>query len=651
MRTRWWLSGEERAGRNHLPKALAGLLATGAVLLGMASPAAAADDELKISHVQPAGDDVQILLSVPEGTEVALDDIAVTIGGEAAEASAEPAGESSEAIRRTTVLAFDTSNSMVNQGRFEPAKAAALSFLDAVPDDVFVGIVSFDSDVATELTPTTDRDAARNVVEGLTTARQTLLNDGVLEAITVAGTDGLRQVLVLSDGRDTSDTAESDVVAAITDAGVQVDVVALDQAAGNLGPLESFAAAGNGSVIPAETSALTAAFDDEAASLSRQILVNATIPSGVSGAEANVAVTAGDLSTNRRVLIRDGSPAPVLESSADEKSSSIQISEPVMYLGVAALGLGLLVLLGGFMYTATEPKAQPSAEQRIAAYAGGPRPGEASGAGGAGLSIDQAKGAAASMLKRNKGLEERISARLVAAGSEMKAAEWILIHGGITVLAGLVGVLLGSGDIFTLLLFLVLGALVPWLWLGWKRKKRLDAFQGSLADTLQLVAGSLSAGMSLAQSLDTVVKEGNEPIAGEFKRVLIDARLGVPIEDALEDVATRNESKDFAWVVMAIRIQRQVGGNLAELLNTVAATLREREYLRRQVRSLSAEGRISGWILGLLPIGMGLYMLLIRREYIRPLYTETLGILMLAVAATMLVTGAFVMSRIVKVEV
>src|SRR5690606_21793807 len=143
------------------------------------------------------------------------------------------------------------------------------------------------------------------------------------------------------------------------------------------------------------------------------------------------------------------------------------------------------------------------------------------------------------------------SARLVAAGSEMKAAEWILIHGGITVLAGLVGALLGGGDIFTLLLFLALGAALPWVWLGWKRKKRLDAFQGSLADTLTLIAGSLSAGMSLAQSLDTVVQEGNEPIAGEFKRVLVDARLGVPIEDALDEVALRNQSKDFAWVVMA----------------------------------------------------------------------------------------------------
>ena len=152
------------------------------------------------------------------------------------------------------------------------------------------------------------------------------------------------------------------------------------------------------------------------------------------------------------------------------------------------------------------------------------------------------------------------------------------------------GLLLGGGKFFLMLLGLSPGWLLPRIWLGRKRKKRLKAFNPGLADTLQLMSGSLSAGLSLAQSVDTVVREGNEPIAGEFKRVLIETRLGVPLEEAMDGVAERMDSKDFEWVVMAIRIQREVGGNLAELLNTVAATLRERDYLRRQVQSLSAEG-------------------------------------------------------------
>ncbi len=108
--------------------------------------------------------------------------------------------------------------------------------------------------------------------------------------------------------------------------------------------------------------------------------------------------------------------------------------------------------------------------------------------------------------------------------------------------------------------------------------------------------------------MDTVVREGQQPITGEFNRALVEARLGVPIEDALDGIAERMKSKDFGWVVMAIRIQREVGGNLAELLTTVAATLRERERLRRQVSVLSAEGRLSAWILGLLPVVFALYL-------------------------------------------
>ena len=130
------------------------------------------------------------------------------------------------------------------------------------------------------------------------------------------------------------------------------------------------------------------------------------------------------------------------------------------------------------------------------------------------------------------------------------------------------------------------------------------------------MSGSLSAGLSLAQSVDTIVKEGADPISTEFRRVIVESRLGVPLEDSLEGVAERMESKDFEWVVMAIRIQRQVGGNLAELLLQVAATLREREYLRRQVLALSAEGRLSAWILGGLPPVFLLYLSVTKPDYV-----------------------------------
>jgi tight adherence protein B len=165
------------------------------------------------------------------------------------------------------------------------------------------------------------------------------------------------------------------------------------------------------------------------------------------------------------------------------------------------------------------------------------------------------------------------------------------------------------------------------------------------------MSGSLAAGLSLAQSVDTIVREGVEPISSEFKRVLVETRLGVNLEDALEGVAERFDSKDFGWVVMAIRIQRQVGGNLAELLDTVAATMREREYMRRQVAALAAEGKLSAWVLGGLPPAFLLYLLVTNRDYVMVLFTEPMGWLMLAGASLLLGVGVFWMSRMVKVEV
>lgn len=611
----------------------------------LAGPALAADDTVEINHIQSDGVSVQLLATVPDG----VTDVGVTIGGTDAEVEVEKVTDDAAEIARTAVIAFDTSKSMSGKGYLAPAKTAALAFLDSVPDDVRIGLVSFDSAVQTQLQPTLDRDEARTVVSDLETAPDTLLNDGIIEAVAVAGAEGQRQVLVLSDGRDSGDTPDTAVIAAIRKAGVQVDVVALHDDTEALASLESFAEAGNGTVIPADADALTTAFNDEAAALSRQVLVTAQIPESVTADEATVVLSADGASTSRAVVIRDGDATDVPSSTSSEDDSGLQISRPVMYAGLAALGLGLLLLLGGVMYSAGAPRKAPSAEDRIAAYTGGPA--VAARPDGPQLSLDQAKQAAASVLRKNQGVEERVSARLVAAGSQMRAAEWVLLHGAIALLAGLVGALIGGGSLLLIVIFLALGALLPWVWLGIKRKRRLNAFGEQLPDTLQLIAGSLGAGMSLAQSIQTVVEEGSEPVAGEFRRALVDNRLGVPLEDTLEDIARRTQSRDFAWVVMAIRIQRQVGGNLGELLKTVAATMRERAYLRRQVQTLSAEGRLSGWILGLLPVGLALYLLIVRREYISKLWTDPLGLAMLAAAVVMLALGAFVMTRIVKVEV
>lgn len=322
----------------------------------------------------------------------------------------------------------------------------------------------------------------------------------------------------------------------------------------------------------------------------------------------------------------------------------------VMYAGVAALALGLLTLVLALLPRRPGPE---SAEERVASYTSrtGRAPDKATRRVDADSALAGARTAAAGLLRRHASLEERIARSLDGAGSELKPAEWLLVHLVIAVAGGLLGLLVGAGDPGLGLLFLAVAVIAPWLWLRTRRAARRKRFSEALPDTLQLMSGSLSAGLSLAQAVDTVVREGSDPIAGEFRRALVETRLGVEVEDALAGIAERFDSPDFGWVVMAIRIQHQVGGNLAELFDTVAATLRERQYLRRQVGALSAEGKLSAWVIGALPPLFTLYLLLTNRSYLRPLLHDPRGVIMVIFGVIWLAIGAFWMSKLVKVEV
>jgi tight adherence protein B len=642
-----------RERRHALLTALPGLGLVSLVVLGLVlgptQAASAADAEGSITYSEATPEGVQALVSVPADAEVDLEGVKVTVDGTKAEATAVPA-ETGDALLRTTVLAIDTSNSMKGE-RFEAAKTAAREFVNAAPDDLFLGIVTFDSDVDTALPPTQDRAAALAVIDGLELSKKTLLYEGVLSAVSEVGSDGQRTVLVLSDGADSTDTPIETVTAAIKNAQVRVDVVALDQDGDPeaLAALQALADAGGGEVIPADPAALAEAFAEQAEALARQLLVTVVVPSSVKQTEATLRISmptsTGTVTAEAFTTVRS---KPLAEPLVKETSWSPP--EWAMYAGPAAIGLGLILAVVLLI-----PKQRTvTAADRVSQYTASQSK-SSDGAAGPLLDTDvafaSAKETAANMLRRNKDLEARISQRLEAAGSELKSSEWLLLHGAIFFIFGLAGIGLGGGNPVIGLLFLAGGLFLPWIYLGLRRSRRRKAFNQQLPDTLQLMSGSLAAGLSLAQSVDTIVREGSEPIAGEFRRVLVETRLGVALEDALEGIGERFESKDFEWVVMAIKIQRQVGGNLAELLDTVAATMREREYVRRQVAALAAEGKLSAWVLGGLPPLFMLYLLLTNRDYVIVMFQEPLGWAMLAGAATILAIGVFWMSRLVKVEV
>jgi tight adherence protein B len=408
-------------------------------------------------------------------------------------------------------------------------------------------------------------------------------------------------------------------------------------------------------VITSSGSALAAAFAEQAEALADQVLVTAPLPSGFSADVATVEVTL-PTSSGAPLVARSlatieaastpGAAAPLPTIGNDD--GGFTAPDWLLWVGVGVFAVGLLSV--AVLLVPAKP-APMSIADRVTAYstrvtgleerAQKPQ---------ADPVLDQAKAAAAEILQRNSALNDRMTRRLTAAGSEFKPSEWLLLHVGAVLAGGVIGMLLGQGSIILGLLFMLVGAMLPPFYLRFMAGRRKRAFDAALPEVLQLLSGALSAGLSLAQAVDTVVREGPEPIASEFKRVLVEARIGVSIEDAFEGVARRFESKDFGWAVMAIRIQRQVGGNLAELLTTVAATMRERQYLRRHVRALSAEGRLSAIILCALPILFALFLFLTNREFLHPLVADLRGWILLGFGVLWMSIGTFLMSRMVRVE-
>jgi len=620
-----------------------GTLALGAALgLVPASPAHGADagSGITIDHVEVSDDGtVSVLVGVEAGAATPdLSSIHVSLDGQDVEAVGQTVEEGQ--LTRTTVLALDASHSMKGPG-IAQAKAAATAFLDAAPADVRIGLLTFSRGVQNVTAPTTDRASLAAAINDIALTRGTRIYDAVVKAVSLSGTEGARNVLLLTDGKDEGGGATlQTALATAKGKGVAVDVVALDQAPADRALLAQISSASGGEVVEASSPAsLARVFEAEAAALAHQVLV--TFPEPVhapAGTTLDVSLAVGGTTYDDSAFlslghVRDNGPTAVDPGKPLVGSTALLVGGGVLALGLTML-LALL-LMGQHGPTRTQ--------KRLSEYFGETTRSSSSAAG----LRESAVNFAGTVVKGD--FETRLAQKLAGAGIALTASEWVLMHAGIAIVSGFVGFVLG-GPVAMVVLLLV-GALLPAGVLKLKHSRRMSAFGAQLPETLTLIAGSLSAGMSMPQAVDTVVREGHEPMASELRRALVEQRLGIPIEDALDGVADRMCSEDFAWVVMAIRIQHDVGGNLSEVLGTVADTLREREYLKRQVRTLSAEGRLSAWILGALPVVMFLYMLMANREFIRPLYTQALGWAMLGAATLLLAMGSWFMAKLAKVEV
>jgi tight adherence protein B len=192
---------------------------------------------------------------------------------------------------------------------------------------------------------------------------------------------------------------------------------------------------------------------------------------------------------------------------------------------------------------------------------------------------------------------------------------------------------------------------IPWLWLLNKRRQRLKKFAAQLPDALELVARALRAGHSLAAGMHVVAEEMPQPIADEFGRVYEEQNLGIPIEDAMRSMCERVPNMDLRFFVTSVAIQRQTGGDLAEILDKIGYVVRERYRILGQVKALTGEGRLSGVVLIALPFGLFAFMLHIKPDYVEALWTKPLGIKMSIFAIIAQILGAITIKKIVDIKV
>jgi len=268
----------------------------------------------------------------------------------------------------------------------------------------------------------------------------------------------------------------------------------------------------------------------------------------------------------------------------------------------------------------------------------------------------------------NKVVEQRdfganLARELARADLRLKPSEYLAIWAGSTV--GVPILMLVFSIVFPTLgnpIMLFIGALVgfmlPRFWLGRRKSSRLNAFNKQLPDTITLIANALRAGSSFLQAIELVVRESRPPIATEFGRVIREVNLGLSFDTALENMVRRVKSDDLELMATAISIQHTVGGNLAEILDSIAFTIRERVRIKGEIRTLTAQQRLSGYVVGFLPIGLALFLFIFARGFMDPMFDNRVsviglpaGILILALGGFSMFMGFMFIRRIVDIEV
>ncbi len=597
--------------------------------------------------------DVRLTISVPAHPDGPRPGSVFTVTEDGAERPAEVTYAESADLQ--VILLLDTTGSM-GGAAIAGARNAATAFLQDLPDDVGVAVLGYD----TEVTVVTGFDASRDEhvagIEGLVAGGRTAMYDAVLTAVELfpeANDDTSRAIVLLTDGEDNaSERTVEDAVDALLADDVTLHSVEYRTAFTDEAAIRDMANATGGTVSEADDAdALTRVYQDLASTLSSRYAVRYV--SAASGTvELAVSIDHDGLDATDRRTITFPAPGDIEAPPDDEEErAEAPVVPPPPTTVSPADGTGTIALIFGaalwfialvsLTVTLFTPRTRRAQLPHTTLGARGGHRGMTGLADRASHLADQGL--------RHRGYHGRLNAALERAGIELRPGEFVVLTlcGAVTAVA--IGVVLHGWIVAAVLAVLALiAARVVVSVLADRRQRR---FADQLGEILQLMSGSMRAGYSLLQAVDAVAREADSPASEEFSRLVVETRLGRDMSDALRAMAERMQCEDFNWVVQAIEIHREVGGDLSDVLDTVARTIRERNQIRRQVQALSAEGRLSAYVLLALPFGVGFFIYVTNRAYIAELTQGgPLGWGLIGIGLALMTIGIVWMRRLVRLR-
>ena len=611
--------------------------------LAVAAPAAASSPALNINKVNLSSwPKVTVTVQTPDPG--ATPDLSVTENGQTA------AGVRQTAAPQSAVaVVIDTSHSMQGQ-KLADAIAAATTFVTGDQSSDTLGVYAFGAKpyLSVALPATSSAAASGLATLAADSNPGTAIYGGVKMAAQALAAQpvGRRALVLLTDGSSEHDSATfAQAVAAAKSAHAAIYAVSIAGTPVGQSALQALAKDTGGEFLQAtDRAALIAAYSRISAALGSTFTFtyHSLVPQG---SPIHLEVSVSGLQSARSTVTAPGTRAPAAGGS------SPLITMPTSAIGRAAVALvsAFLVLIGALLLLSFRPGV--AVGKRIAAYTEPKRkPLEMPGVDPTKISMLSQLFAATEKIAGSFNYWKRTTSRLEQADLPLRTAEIVYIQMGAALLLGVIGRFAIGLTSLLLLVPMILGVAIPALFVRIMAKRRLNRFENQLPETLITLAASLKAGHAFNSALASVVKEGVDPTSKELGRVAQEIQLGMTSEAALEAMAHRMNSTNFGFVVMAVNIQRTVGGSLAEILDMVADTVRQRQQFSRKVKALTAQGRMSAYVLLAMPFLMGLAIFVLNPAYMSILFTSTAGKVMIGGALVMMGIGSMIIRKIVSFE-